>query len=243
MLQFENGNRLYSYAFYALAAGVFVSSLVAQNGYLATLSAVLLFASAAYFSSGHIVNNMLLKRGVVVEVCNGYRLSEGLASAVKQIGSEYFAVSCVLLKNAPTERNGEQITSLVYNANFPFEFSIGLKSVDQGRLLDSLEERRRMKEIEIARSDPKKYDKVNGLRRELALMESEIRSIRGGRLLATSTKLKTFAKSTSEFEASREAARNAEQIANSFASALGFEHEILKGERLLEELEIEREVA
>ena len=239
MRELEIKNRFYSYAFYALSAGIFAMCIILQNGYLTAVSAVLLFISVVYLHSGHMANNLLLKHGSVIEICNGYVLSDELTAAVKRIGNDYFAVSCVLMKSTSGERNGEQISSLVSNVDFPFEFSIGLESVNHERMLDALEEKRRLVEIEIARSDPKKYDRINVLRRELSVMEDEIRSVRGERLFATKIKLKTFARSQSDFEAALETSRNANRIASSFSSVLGFEHEVLKGERLLNELETE----
>lgn len=241
MLDLEAENKQYSYALYSLSAVVAIASLISGNAYFAVLSAILLLLSAVYFNSGHIVNNFLIKHNMVIETYNGYRLSEGLSAAVKRIGNEYFAVSCSVITNPSEGHDGEHIAALIRNADCPFEFSIGLKSVDSGRLLDKLEERRRLKEIQIARGDQKKYDKVNELRRELALIESEMRSVRDGKMLAIAVRLKTFGRSVSEFEAAREAAKNAERIASAFSNALGFEHEILKGEKLLELLEIERE--
>jgi hypothetical protein len=243
MLELRMKNRLYSYAFYALAAALFALALATQSGFATAVSVILLSLSALYFSSGHIVNNLLLKRGTVIEVSDGFRLNEELSAAVKRIGNEYLAVSCVLLRGAAGERDGAQIETIVSNTDFPFEFSLGLESLNHDRMLDALEEKRRLKEIEIARSDPKKYDRMNELRRELAVIESEIRSVRGEKLLALKMRLKTFAKSTGEFKASREASRNAEQLAKAFSAMLGLEHEMLSGERLLEELAMEGETA
>ncbi len=239
MLDWEINNRIYSYAFYVMATATFLLGLVSGGYYLAALSAALLLVAAVYFRSGHILNNLLLKKGRVIEVYNGYTLSDDLAAAVKRASNGYVAVSCVLLSGGAAERNGEHIEAMVTKTDFPFEFSLGLRSVDHGRVLDGLEERRRLKEIEIARSDPKNYDKVNGLRRELSVIDNEIRSVRGEKLLAMKMRLRTFAKSWSATEAAREAVRNAGFISGSFSSTLGLEHEILMGERLLNELEAE----
>jgi hypothetical protein len=55
-------------------------------------------------------------------------------------------------------------------------------------------------------------------------------------------RLKTFASSRDENDATIESSQNMERIASAFSSSLGFEHEILKGERLLEELSLERAI-
>lgn len=239
MLETQLANKTYSYAFYLTSLLVFLASLAFQNIYLIAIVAALLAAAALYFRSGHIINNFLLKKGRVIEVYNGYRIGENLASAVKRVGNSYFGVACALLESSSREQNGDALASLVYNTSFPFEFSLGLRSVDRDRMLDTLEEKRRLKEIEIGRSDQKKYEKISALRRELSVIESEVRSMRGQKMLALAIKLKAFSSAGDEFEASREACRNMEQLASAFSSSLGLEFEILRGEKLLAELSLQ----
>ncbi len=239
MLEADLQNRIYSGAFYAAALLAFLSSLAFHSIYLAALTAVLLLASALYFHSGHIVNSLLIKHAKIIEVYNGYKISGNLCSAVKRAGGAYHSVSCVLLRASGQERDGEIINTLVSNTDFPFEFSLGLERIDSGKVLDWLEERRARKEIEMSRCDPKKQERVSSLKRELAVIEGEIRDIRGQKMLSLRMRLKTFASAASEFEASRESLRNAEQLANEFSSSLALDYEMLKGEGLLDALSLE----
>ena len=63
-------NKLYSYAFYSLALLVLIASAIANSGY-ALISAILLLLSAIYLNSGHMINNMLIKRSKVIMIKNG----------------------------------------------------------------------------------------------------------------------------------------------------------------------------
>lgn len=236
MLDVEISNKIYAYAIYIAAIATLVIGAMLRSAPAIAFESVLLLGSVVYLNSGHIVNNIILKRGRVLEVCRGYSLSNDLRSLVKARGNAYTAVSCIVARSSNVERNGETLNALVHNIDFPFEFSIGMRSIDQERMLDKLEEKRRLKEIEISRCDIKKYDKVNGLRRELSVIESEIRGIRGQKMLAIELKLKTFHTAGSSFEAARGSASNAEKIANAFESSLGFECEMLKGELLFDEI-------
>jgi hypothetical protein len=242
MLENDIGNKLYSYAFYGLAAALFLVSALSHNIIMLLVAVLLLPASAIYMHSGYVINNFLLGRGRIIEIYNKYKVGENLSSAVKKVGNSYFSVSCAILKKVSEERNGELIGSLISNTDFPFEFSIGLTSINKEKILDGLETKRRFKEIEISRADPKKYDKANCLRRELEIIESDIKSVRSQKPLALSLKLKTFASLPDESDAATETSQNIERLANSFSSSLGFEHEILKGERLINELSLERAV-
>jgi hypothetical protein len=236
MLDIELQNRGYAYAVYAAAIATLVSGILLRNAYLLAAEALLLLCSVAYLNSGHIINNLVLRKGKAIEVCMGYGLSEDLRSMVKASGNAYIAVSCIAVRSNGAERNGELLSSLVRNTDFPFEFSLGMEAINQGKVLDRLEEKRRLKEIEISRCDAKRYDRMNVLRRELGVIESEIRGIRGQKMLAMRLKLKTFCTAGSSFEAARTSASNAEKLSSAFSSALGFECETLKGERLFDEV-------
>ncbi len=236
MLDVELQNRAYAYAVYAAAIITLALGMLFRNAYALAIDSLLLLCSVAYLNSGHIINGLLLKKGKIVEVCMGYRLSDDVRSIVKAQGNSHVAISCVIARSSSTERNGETLNALLRNIDFPFEFSMGMKAIDQEKVLDKLEEKRRLKEIEIARCDAKKYDRVNGLRRELSIIESEIRSMRGQKMLTLALKLKTFCTAGSSFEAARGSASNAEKLASAFSSSLGFECEMLRGERLLDEI-------
>ena len=171
MLDVELQNRGYSYAVYAAAIVTLASGVLLRNAYLLAADALLLLCSVAYLNSGHIINNMVLRKGKAIEVCMGYSLSEDLRSMVKARENAHTAISCVVVRSNGAERNGELLGTLVRNTDFPFEFSVGMEGINQGKVLDKLEEKRRMKEIEIARCDAKRYDRINVLRRELVLAE------------------------------------------------------------------------
>ncbi len=240
MVEKELTNRLYPYAFYSLAAAMLVASAFSFNLYFLALAMVLLLLAAVFFSSGHLVNNLLLKRIGVIDFYGGFRLSKRLCAVTRKNGNGYLSVSVALLrKNSEEKERAEIVESLVSNVNFPFEFSLGIRAVDKKKLLEGLETKRRMKEIEITRSDGGKYDRVNKLKRELSFIESEIKGFRERRPLVVEAKVRTFWLGQNEMEAARESEKNIEQLSGMFSSMLGFEYDILKGESLLEEVTFE----
>ncbi len=240
MVEKELTNRLYPYAFYSLAAAMLVASVFSFNLYFLAFAAVLLLLAAVFFSSGHLVNNLLLRRIGVIDFYGGFRLSKRLCAITRKSGNGYLSISAAILrKNSEEREKAEIVESLVSNVNFPFEFSLGIRAVDKKKVLEGLETRRRMKEIEITRSDGGKYDKVNKLKRELSVIESEIKGFRERTPLAVEAKVKAFWLGQNEAEAARESEKNIEQLSGMFSSMLGFEYEILKGESLLEEVTFE----
>jgi hypothetical protein len=237
MIEKELTNRLYSYAFYSLAAAMFVASIFSLSLYFLAFAIALLFAAAFFFSSGHLVNNLLLKRIGAIDFYEGFRLSKRLCAVTRKNGNSYLAISAALLwKDGEKKETSDVLESLVSNVSFPFEFCLGIRAVDKRKVLEGLETKRRMKEIEITRSDISKYDRISKLKRELSAIEGEIRGFRERRPLVVEARLRTFWLGQNEMEAARESEKNIEQLSGTFSSMLGFEYEILKGENLLEEV-------
>lgn len=228
-------NRAYSYLFYAAAVLCLACGAFLSNAYLVLSTSVLLLLSAVYLNSGHILNNVLIRRSSVIEVYNGYRLSEGLDSAVKKVGGSYQARSiAVLIAEKAGGASHEAIRNLVESIHEPFEFGIMLREADRKRIMEGLETRRRMKEISISRMDQKKQDRMNALKREIDILDSEIENVRkGGKALEVVMKLGALASSESRAEAARESSASIRHIADAFSASLGLGYEILKGEELL----------
>jgi len=239
MEQDETLNRLYSYVFYALGVVCIICAAFLSNAYLVTATSVLLLISALYLNSGHIINNILVRRSSIIEVYNGYKLSNNLDSAVKRIGERYRGVSIALLRiEKGNNASGEAVKGLIESLRESFEFGISVREADRRRIIESLDTRRRMKEISLSRMDSKRQDKINALKREIDLIGSEIQSLRkSGKALEVVARLSSFEEGESEAEAGREASSKIKHIADAFSAALGVEYDILRGEELLNFLE------
>jgi len=233
-------NRIYSYLFYAVGILCLLCAAFFSNPYLIAFTAILLLFSALYLNTGHIINNILIKRSNIIEIYNGYRLSNNLDSAVKKLGNGYYAVSVALLMiEKSSNASHETIRSLVESIHEPFEFGILLKEADRKRLLEGIEVKRRMKEISLSRIDAKQQDRLNALRREIDTLGLEIENIKkSGKALEVIVKLSSFAKSEVEADAEREAVASIRHIADAFSAGLGVDYELLKGEELLGFLEV-----
>lgn len=233
-------NKLYSYIFYVTSVVVLLSAMLFRDLYLVVVVAILMFVSAAYFKSGHVINNLLIKKSKLIEIYNGYVLSKNLTSAVKKVGSSNLGVSIALLNvTRELESRPEQFRQILESVKEPFEFSIGLVEVDRTRLIEGLETRRRMKEITLTRMSQKSYDKINKTRREMDLIEDEIKNVKGGsKSFNVILRIKTTSLAKEVSEAAREASDNLSKVANAFSTSFGLEYEILRGEKLLQALEV-----
>ena len=109
-----------------------------------------------------------------------------------------------------------------------------MREVDRTRLIESLETKKRVKEISLSRIEPKMYNKINQVKKEIEVIEKEMANITGGgRSLEVSIKVKAIKNSTERIEAEGEPPRSIIRIANAFCTNLGLDYRILTGEELL----------
>lgn len=227
-------NKIYHYLFYLLSVAIFIFSIFLHNLYLVLLSALILLTSVIVLHSGHILNNLLIKKSKIIEIGNGYKLSNNLVSASKRVGKSYFAIAIAVLRprNGFIYRN-DAMKELLESVKEPFELCISLNEVDKKRIIDSLETKRRLKEITLSRLKPNSYDKINNIRRQIELIDSEIANIsNGGKSFDTSIILRTTSRSDNEYESELNVGRNIELLANKFSTSLGVDYEVIKGEEI-----------
>lgn len=228
-------NKMYFWLFYALSAAIMLLSIISYNIYLIVLSSSTLLIAAIALHSGHLINNFAIKKANIIEIKNGYKLSQNLVSASRRLGKSYDSVAVAILRpRIGFNYNGEKMRELLESAKEPFEFSISINEIDKKRILDSLETKRRVKEISISRLKPNSYDKINNLRRQIEIIDNEIANMgSGGKSFEVSIKIKTFSSSDSEYDSELTAAKNIETLANKFSAAIGVDYEIVKGESML----------
>ncbi len=228
-------DRLYSYAFCAAALVVAAFSLLSGSYLLALICAALLLCAGAFFSSGHIINNLLLKHSNIIAYYNEYKLSSTLLSLTRPEGNMHRSLSVAVLRSErASESSPEALRNLIEGMMEPFEFSIRMVPADKKRIVDVLDAKRRMKELQIAKMKPGKPDAVNSLRREIQVIESDMENIRkGGMAFDTVIRITAVAVAESQMEAARQSVRSLERLCDAFSATTKLECEILKGEALV----------
>jgi len=228
------GDKLFGYSFYAISICSLLFSLLFGSALLAFLAMVMALLSIIYLHTGKLINNLLIKNSRVIVLSNGYELSNNLYSAVKKGNSFYESISiAILIVNSQISNNGLAFEQLLDKLKVPFEYSIELKELNKKRILDELETKLHMKEIQLANEKPNSKE-LGRLKREIGIIESEINAINsGGNPFNVEFKIKCRAASTSLIEATSVSQRNAELVANLFATSLNVGYRLLKGEELL----------
>ncbi|MDE1828427.1 MAG: hypothetical protein KGH65_04675 [Candidatus Micrarchaeota archaeon] len=224
-----------AYLTYGLFAVTLLLSIVLLSPIALAISAVSLLAAIVYSRSSHIINPILARRHGIVLVGQGYRLSENPKVAMRNEGALYKGV-CVahLLPSSRITNSEEKFEEIVAKCRFPFEFSMQVVENDLKGVLDALETRRRIKEIEISRTRPSKSDEVSRLRRELAIVESEISEIaKGKRPTGVVLKVRSGSCAPTESAAANSALSQLEQLCGLFSATYNLGHRVLSGEELL----------
>src|SRR5579864_7325799 len=114
-------NKAYFWLFYALSALLALLSIISYNVYLIILSSSMLLAAALYMHSGHIINNLIIKKSKVIEINNGYKLSQNLVSASRRSSGHYDSVAVAMLRTrAGFIYNAEKLKELLESVKEPF---------------------------------------------------------------------------------------------------------------------------
>lgn len=234
--EFYSGNS--SYVIYGSFLVVLVMGILEFNPLLLILSTLLLLFAMVYDKSSHIINPILSRKANITLSANNYRLSANMNSAVKRSGNGYKSMSiALLLPRSRIINEIEGFEEIMEKCNVQFEFSINVTAVDAKKFTEDLETKRHLKEIEISQAKPNEYQRLNRLKRELSVFDSEISKImKGDKPVRVALKLKSFGSGTTESEASNDSVRQLERIVDLFVAAYGVNYRMLVGEELLQSI-------
>lgn len=223
------------YLFYSTSVVFFALGAIIYSPVLAVFSLVFLLTASIYFNSGHLLNNLLIRRSRIIEIINGYSLGPDLKSIVKGSGNDYEGVAAAIVKQKSDSTLSEAtFNKIVENFSDNFEFSIRLKEVDKKHITEELETKKKMKEISISRIDISKGSRLNQQRKELELINNELQNISNSKkALEVDMRIRTFSHSDDEINVGIKAYRDLEKLISIISSTTNLECEILSGERLL----------
>lgn len=228
-------NRIYSYCIYGTCLAIFIFSLISFNVMAIVFVAGMLLLSVVYMNSGHLINSLIIKGTHIVEVGGGYKLASNMQSLVRKVENGYIGVSIAVLKPTSTIETGSvAFENLLNKVKIPFEFCISLRKVDQKKILDSLETKRRMKELELSQAGSD-YKNINMIKRQISTLESEIELIsHGDEPIEARIRLRCIAHAETESEASRISLRQVEHVAGIVAASFKLEYTVANGEDLFD---------
>ena len=235
MIMYGKDNTNSFYMVYAMSIAILAASIGMHFGYLAIASAIILAAAVVILHSGGALRAILVRNAIVEVISGNYRLSANLAAISRQEGECFKSISiAMLIPRQGASINGKPLRELMDSINERFEFSIELADADKTKMIEGLRTKMRMKEIALSRIASSSPDKSAVLRRQIDLINGDIASLSSsGSSFKFAILVKSIALYANRIEAEAASARQIEALAGKFSAALGVDHEILLGDRLL----------
>jgi len=234
--------------FYVLAsvlAVLSVSCILTLNIALIAASLAVAIFLAALYKLDYIVDSVIFKRTNLVQVVGHYELSGERSAAVMRFNGKYSATAAAALEPALNSRiERVKIESRIGNSRCQFRFILQIEPVDVNKLLDRIDTRMGMAEIELGRlissNEKGNIAKIERLKRQIEHIKGERGRIgSGGTPLKLSEYIMTSATSDNRFVAQERAKSQIRELASEFGALLGSKADILAGNDLLELLKLD----
>ncbi|MCL4379449.1 MAG: hypothetical protein M1160_02265 [Candidatus Marsarchaeota archaeon] len=220
--------------FVALALGA-----ATLNPYVVSLAAALSLSALVLHKMWGIIEARIFERTNLVQVFSGFELSGNRSVIISRSAKRYTATSAArVVSLGTTVIDREKIENMIAHTNFPFKLVMHVERVGVARLLERLQTRKGLKEIELSRiEDPgsgKGLVSANRLKSEISLLEHEIEGINGGGMpLRLAYYAMTSAVSESRHKAEEEALVQIRSLSSEFDATFGTRSSLLSGEEMV----------
>lgn len=221
-----------------------IASLLTLNFWLIVGSLIIATLLVAFYRLNYIVDSLVFKHTNLIQVLDGCELSGDRSTAIRRLGNVFCATAVAsMLNNSGESIDRQKIDNIISNSHCTFRFVLQVEKLDINKLLDRLQTKRGMKEIELARlkNNPKDTSsKTGALRREIELIDHEIEKVgMGGAPLKVAQYIMTSAVSDSKFSAQENAKSQLRELVSEFGALIGTKSEILSGNDLLDQLKFD----
>ncbi len=168
---------------------------------------------------------------------DNYEFESERLSSTKVYRDGFTAIACARLESPPKNAiDGKRIEGIIAHTNAPFRFVVEAERIDSKKIVDNLKTKRAMREIAIGKAKSKESDFARSrmLEREIAEIDSEIKSITSGAMpLRLNTYLLTIAASENKLIATERAKAQIKEIAGEFSAILDARFEVMEGKDLI----------
>lgn len=228
------------YALTCVLALLSVASILTLNVSLIALTLAIAILLIAFYKLHYILESLIFKKTNLIQVLDGYELSGDRSAAIRRIEGNFSATAAALLLSGSEEAvDRNKVESIISNSHHAFKFVMQVERLDINKLLDRLQTKRGMREIELGRLDGSKGNaaKASFIKRQIEQIDHEIERIStGGAPLKVSQYIMTSALSENKFNAQERAKSQLRELAGEFGALMGAKSEQLIGNDLLEVL-------
>lgn len=233
------------YILAAILAIISVSSLFTLKLLLILVSLFLAALLIAFYKLYYILEAVLFRRTNLVQVIDNSELSGDRLTAIRHTRGKFSATAVALINNGLSEAmDRSKLESIIANTHFPFRFVMQVEKVDINKLLDKLQTKRSMLEIELGKLNTHNAKsnvlKINSLRRQIDQLDHDIEKISsGGAPLRVLQYIMTSSVSENKFNAQEHARSQLRELSSQFGAIAGAHSTVLEGNDLLDLLKFD----
>jgi hypothetical protein len=223
-----------------------IVSIFTLNAAIIIASLAIALLSVSVYRLHYVIDSLVFKKTNLIQVIGDYELHGDRAAAMRRTGGKFTATAAAILETNPkTGLDKGKIENLIANSHIPFKFVLQVEAINMEKLVDKLETRRNMKEIELSRTNGSKSNtlKVNALKRDIESINQEIVLVStGGKPLKISQYVMTSSISDSSFSAQEHSKSQIRELSGQFSAMLGVKSTILSGDDLVNALRFDSAV-
>jgi len=229
-----------AYVFIALEVIALALAIFTLNFYLILLSSLIALLAFAVYKLWYIIENELFKHTGVIQLLNGYELSDERIAAVIRQDDLYSATAAAIIESIESSIDKDKLESIIAHLNVPFKLVAHIEKLNTKKLLEKMQTKKSMKEIELSKvgqSSGKEVLKANRLKTEIQHLEHELEQISSGGIpLKLVYYIMTSAFANSKYKAVELARAQLRDLTGNFDSVFNSKSRMLQGIELLQML-------
>jgi hypothetical protein len=237
----------YEYILYGSIAVLSVDTIIGallENLYMVMLSIALCFAVFLLRYFKDFIDSFIFKHTNFIQVIDSYEINGDRSAAIRKIGQRYIATSGGVVSAESGSLDKEKVERLISRFSYPFKFSMVVEKMDSKRLVEALQTKRNMRELELSRLDDaskgKGLAKAALIKRAIEQIEHDIKSINGGYApLRVLYYIMASAEDERRYTAEEEAKAHIKALLGAFDGTLGSVSSVASGDVLLKMLQVD----
>ncbi len=232
------------YATIAIALANTILAIFTINIIVIMAAIISVAVSSFVYKFWYVIDAAIFRRTNLIELFAGYELSGDRSAAIRKIDERISAtaVSSITI-DGKSAFESKRFENMVSHMSYPFKLVMQVERLNINKVLDNLETRRNMRELELSKIDStlsKNTPKINHIKRELEQLDHDIKAISTGETpLRLAYYVMTSAVSESLYDAEERAKHQIRELSSQFDALLGSSSKVLTGSDLLRIMEID----
>ncbi len=216
-----------------------ILGIITFNVYLIAITATVTFSTFVFYKLWDLIEAKIFEKTNFIQLFNGFQLGGNRSVAIARHGNAHTATACARVDAlGTTDVDRVKIENLIARVNQPFKLVLHVEKVDLSHLLNRMETKKNMKEIELSRVNSVSKGKglilANRLRSEITYLEHEMDGIRGGGIpLKLAYYIMTSATGENRYSIEEGVKLQLRELTAEFDATFGTKSSLVSGEELI----------